>query len=44
MKKLKIVPIVGTHPEIIRLACILKKFDEHCEHIFIHKPRLGYSN
>jgi UDP-N-acetyl-L-fucosamine synthase len=44
MKKLKIVPIVGKRPEIIRLACVFKKFDQHCEHIFIHKPRLVYSN
>jgi len=36
MKKLKIVTVVGTRPEIIRLACILKKLDEHCEHILIH--------
>jgi len=36
MKKLKIVTVVGTRPEIIRLACVLKKLDEHCEHILIH--------
>jgi UDP-N-acetyl-L-fucosamine synthase len=36
MKKLKIVTVVGTRPEIIRLACIFKKLDEHCEHILIH--------
>ena len=36
MKKLKIVTVVGTRPEIIRLSCILKKLDEHCEHILIH--------
>ena len=36
MKKLKIVTVVGTRPEIIRLACIIKKLDEHCEHILIH--------
>jgi len=36
MKKLKIVTVVGTRPEIIRLACILKKLDEHCEHVLIH--------
>ena len=36
MKKLKIATVVGTRPEIIRLACILKKLDEHCEHILIH--------
>jgi len=36
MKKLKIATIVGTRPEIIRLACVIKKLDEHCEHILIH--------
>jgi len=36
MEKLKIVTVVGTRPEIIRLACVLKKLDEHCEHILIH--------
>ena len=34
--KLKIVTVVGTRPEIIRLACVIKKLDEHCEHILIH--------
>lgn len=36
MKKLKIVTVVGTRPEIIRLACVFKKLDEHCEHILVH--------
>ncbi|MDA9319268.1 UDP-N-acetylglucosamine 2-epimerase (non-hydrolyzing) [Candidatus Thioglobus sp.] len=36
MKKLKIATVVGTRPEIIRLACIIKKLDEYCEHILIH--------
>ena len=36
MKKLKVVTIVGTRPEIIRLACVMKKLDEHCEHILVH--------
>ena len=36
MKKLKIATVVGTRPEIIRLACVIKKLDEHCEHILIH--------
>ena len=34
--KLKIVTVVGTRPEIIRLACVIKKLDEHCDHILIH--------
>jgi len=36
MKKLKIVTVVGTRPEIIRLACVIKKLDEYCEHVLIH--------
>ena len=36
MKKLKIVTVVGTRPEIIRLACLIKKLDKYCEHILIH--------
>jgi len=36
MKKLKIITVVGTRPEIIRLACVIKKLDEHCEHFLIH--------
>jgi UDP-N-acetyl-L-fucosamine synthase len=36
MKKLKITTVVGTRPEIIRLACVIKKLDEYCDHILIH--------
>ena len=36
MKKLKVVSIVGTRPEIIRLSRVLAKLDEHCEHVLIH--------
>jgi len=36
MKKLKVVTVVGTRPEIIRLACVMKKLDEYCEHILVH--------
>ncbi|MDG2252953.1 MAG: UDP-N-acetylglucosamine 2-epimerase (non-hydrolyzing) [Methylophilaceae bacterium] len=36
MKKLKIVTVVGTRPEIVRLACVIRKLDEYCEHILIH--------
>lgn len=36
MKKLKIVTVVGTRPEIIRLASVLPKLDQHMEHILIH--------
>lgn len=36
MKKLKIMSVVGTRPEIIRLSRVLSKLDEHCEHILVH--------
>jgi UDP-N-acetylglucosamine 2-epimerase len=36
MKKLKVVTVVGTRPEIIRLSRVLAKLDEHCEHVLVH--------
>lgn len=36
MKKLKVMSIVGTRPEIIRLAEVLKKCDEYFEHVLVH--------
>ena len=36
MKKLKVATIVGTRPEIIRLAECIKKCDQYFEHILIH--------
>ena len=36
MKKLKIMSVVGTRPEIIRLSRVLAKLDEFCEHIIVH--------
>lgn len=36
MKKLKVMTIVGTRPEIIRLSCVIQKLDEHTEHVFVH--------
>jgi len=38
MKKLKVLTVVGTRPEIIRLSCVLQKLDqsEAIEHIFVH--------
>jgi len=36
MKKLKVMTIVGTRPEIIRLACVLKKCDQYFEHTLVH--------
>ena len=36
MKKLKVLTVVGTRPEIIRLSRVLSKLDEHCEHVLVH--------
>lgn len=33
---MKVMTIVGTRPEIIRLACIIKKLDSMVEHILVH--------
>jgi len=35
-KKLKVLTVVGTRPEIIRLSRVIAKLDEHCEHILVH--------
>ena len=36
MKKLKVLTVVGTRPEIIRLSRVLALLDEHCEHVLVH--------
>lgn len=36
MKKMKIVTVVGTRPEIIRLSRVIAKLDQYCEHVLIH--------
>jgi UDP-N-acetylglucosamine 2-epimerase (non-hydrolysing) len=36
MKKLKIVSVVGTRPEIIRLSRVLAALDVHCDHVLVH--------
>jgi len=38
MEKLKVMTVVGTRPEIIRLACVLQKLEasEAIEHIIVH--------
>jgi len=36
MKKMKVVTVVGTRPEIIRLSRVMAKLDEHCEHVLVH--------
>ena len=36
MKKLKVLTVVGTRPEIIRLSRVMARLDEHCEHVLVH--------
>ncbi|MFK3818837.1 non-hydrolyzing UDP-N-acetylglucosamine 2-epimerase [Pseudomonas sp. NPDC089407] len=36
MKKLKVVTVVGTRPEIIRLSRVMAALDQHCEHVLVH--------
>lgn len=36
MKKIKVMTVVGTRPEIIRLSRVLARLDEMCEHVLVH--------
>ena len=36
MNKMKVMTVVGTRPEIIRLSCVLPKLDRYMEHILVH--------
>jgi UDP-N-acetyl-L-fucosamine synthase len=36
MKKLKVMTVVGTRPEIIRLSRVLARLNEHCDHVLVH--------
>ncbi|WP_445677624.1 non-hydrolyzing UDP-N-acetylglucosamine 2-epimerase [Pseudomonas putida] len=36
MKKLKVVTVVGTRPEIIRLSRVMAALDQHCDHVLVH--------
>lgn len=36
LKKLKVVTVVGTRPEIIRLSRVLAALDLHCDHVLVH--------
>ena len=33
---LKVMTIVGTRPEIIRLSRVIDKLDRHCQHVLVH--------
>jgi UDP-N-acetylglucosamine 2-epimerase len=36
MKKLKVMTVVGTRPEIIRLSRVMDQLDLHCDHVIVH--------
>jgi len=36
MKKIKVMTVVGTRPEIIRLSRVIAKLDKYTEHILVH--------
>jgi UDP-N-acetyl-L-fucosamine synthase len=36
MKKLKVMSIVGTRPELIRLSRVFARLDEYCDHVLVH--------
>ena len=36
MRKLKVMTVVGTRPEIIRLSRVMAKLDQHTEHVLVH--------
>ena len=36
MTAIKIVTVVGTRPEIIRLSRVLASLDKYCDHVLVH--------
>jgi UDP-N-acetylglucosamine 2-epimerase (non-hydrolysing) len=46
MKELKVLTVVGTRPEIIRLSCVIKKLDASpaIEHVLVHTGRIMTTN
>ncbi len=35
-RKLKVVTVLGTRPEIIRLSRVISKIDQYCDHVLVH--------
>ena len=33
---MKVMTILGTRPEIIRLTCVIEKLDQQCDHVLVH--------
>jgi len=36
MSKLKVMTVLGTRPEIIRLAAVIKTLEQHTDHVLVH--------
>jgi len=36
MKRLKVLTVIGTRPEIIRLSRVTAALDQHCDHVLVH--------
>ena len=36
MNKMKVMTIIGTRPEIIRLSIIIQKLDKYFNHVLVH--------
>lgn len=36
MNRLKVVTVLGTRPEIIRLSRVIARLDDYCDHILVH--------
>jgi UDP-N-acetylglucosamine 2-epimerase len=36
MTRLKVMTVIGTRPEIIRLSRVIAKLDQYCEHHLVH--------
>ena len=36
MKKMKVMTVIGTRPEIIRLSRVMAKLDAHTDHVIVH--------
>src|SRR4051812_28512210 len=34
--KMKVMTVVGTRPEIIRLSRVIARLDEYCDHVLVH--------
>src|SRR5215469_7032931 len=33
---MKVMTVVGTRPELIKLSCVIKLLDQHVDHVFVH--------